>query len=178
MTEPVIVGPPNTPLRKNIRAKEAALRKTNRTKEKTKEKYNLWRARPAFFSLAINLPAHALPSPLLPKSQRNHPPHPRIAHEGKHRRSGAHIKHQPHGRSLRRLLLRHFGYFLLHDPCFARLRGTPGDDVGPGLALAGAAPPASVGIDLVDLVVKIRSYRCVAGQELVEPSDQLLSDAT
>ena len=106
--------------------------KKKRSKGKAKGKYILPRAQPAFSSLLVHLPAKVLPSP---KSQGNHPPHPRIPQAGKHCRSSTHVvEHQPHGRSPRPLPLAHPRDPFPHDSCLAGPCGAPGDEVEPGLS--------------------------------------------
>ena len=51
--------------------------KDTKRRKRTKEKYIVRRARPAFLSLLINLPSSVLSSPLLPGSRRNHSLYPR-----------------------------------------------------------------------------------------------------
>ena len=118
------------------------LRQKCLTKERTKERQGgrciLWRAQPAFFTLAL-LPLSLIP----PRSQRSHPANLRVPQEGQNCRGSPHvIKHQQHSRSPRCPPLTQSLNPPPHDSRLAGPRWAPGNEVESGLPLAGVAPPA------------------------------------
>ena len=144
------------------------------TKDKGKVHSRAGPGRPSLLTLLVLRRARAflvivlvLPVPHLRGRQGNHVSNPCVPQEGQHRLRGSSIPEHLPDRGERLLPATCLLYPFSHPP---RLRGqgsASSNKVEPGLALAAVAPLAAAVVDFTDLLARVGSDRCVAGEELV-----------